>query len=100
MTTQPSQESRAYQRASKRVKEIKGFYGNLLSYCLVIPFLIFVNLTTMPKYHWFYWPMFGWGIGLASHAFQVFGIGRNWEEKQIQKILDKDKQANNSYNGN
>lgn len=90
MTTQPSQESVAYQRASKRVKELKGFYGNLTSYCLVIPFLIFVNLWTAPQYHWFWWPILGWGIGLASHALQVFGIGRNWEEKQIRKVLDKE----------
>ncbi len=94
MTTQPTQESMAYERASKRVKELKGFYGNLISYCLVIPFLIFVNLYTVPQYHWFWWPMLGWGIGLASHALQVFGIGRSWEEKQIQKILDKEKYKN------
>ena len=95
MTTQPTQESMAYERASKRVKELKGFYGNLISYCLVIPFLIFVNLYTVPKYHWFWWPMLGWGIGLASHALQVFGIGRNWEEKQIQKILQKENEVKN-----
>lgn len=95
MTTQPTQESMAYERASKRVKELKGFYGNLISYCLIIPFLIFVNLYTVPQYHWFWWPMLGWGIGLASHAFQVFGIGRNWEEKQIQKILEKEKHIKN-----
>ncbi|OWK98440.1 histidine kinase [Kaistella haifensis DSM 19056] len=90
MTTQPSHESIAYDRASKRVKELKGFYGNLISYCLVIPFLIFVNLYTSPNYYWFWWPMLGWGIGLASHALQVFGIGRSWEEKQIRKILEKE----------
>lgn len=95
MTTQPTQESMAYERASKRVKELKGFYGNLISYCLIIPFLIFVNLYTVPQYHWFWWPMLGWGIGLASHALQVFGIGRNWEEKQIQKILEKEKHIKN-----
>ena len=94
MITQPAQESVAYQRASKRVKELKGFYGNLTSYCLVIPFLIFVNLYTAPQYQWFWWPMLGWGIGLASHGLQVFGIGRNWEEKQIQKILEKEKEQN------
>lgn len=94
MTTPTSQESIAYDRASKRVKELKGFYSNLLSYCLVIPFLIFINLYTAPKFQWFWFPVFGWGIGLGSHAFQVFGLGRSWEEKQIQKILDKQKQKN------
>lgn len=91
MNTQPTNESMAYERASKRVKELKGFYGNLISYCLVIPFLIFVNLRTSPEYHWFWWPMLGWGIGVTSHALQVFGVGKNWEERQIQKILDKER---------
>lgn len=94
MNIQPSTESLAYLKASKRVKELKGFYGNVTSYCLVIPFLIFVNLYTAPNYHWFWWPMFGWGIGVASHALQVFGIGKNWEENQIRKIMEKDEFKN------
>lgn len=84
-------ENKAYLRARKRVKEIKSFYANLTSYCIIIPFLIFVNLYTQNKYHWFWWPLLGWGIGVASHAFQVFGIGQSWQEKKIQEIMDKQK---------
>ena len=73
----------------RQLEELKGFYGNLISYCLVIPFLIFVNLYTSPKYLWFWWAALGWGIGLASHAFQTFGIGRNWEERKIQEIMNQ-----------
>ena len=94
MTTQVSQESAAYQKAAKRVEELKGFYSNLTSYCLVIPFLAFINFYTSPKHLWFYWPMLGWGFGLTLHALKTFGIGRNWEEKQIQKILDKENSKN------
>ncbi|QDP85329.1 histidine kinase [Chryseobacterium sp. SNU WT5] len=94
MTTHPSSESMAYERAAKRVKEIKGFYSNLISYGMVIPFLIFINLRTSPEYHWFWWPIFGWGIGLGGHALQVFGISRSWEENQIQKILKKEQYKN------
>jgi two-component system LytT family sensor kinase len=90
METTKYSENGAYERAAKRVNEIKGFYGNLISYCLVIPFLIFVNLYTAPQYQWFWWPMLGWGIGLASHGISVFGISKNWEERQIQKILGKE----------
>ena len=81
----------AYDRAVKRVKEIKGFYGNLISYCLVIPFLIFVNLRNSPEYYWFWWPMLGWGIGVVSHGFQVFGIGKNWEDRKIKELMEKDR---------
>ena len=28
---------------------------------------------TSPDRFWFYWPMIGWGIGLAIHAVSVFG---------------------------
>lgn len=84
-------QDKAYERAKKRVKEIKGFYGNLISYCTVIPFLIFVNLYTQNNYYWFWWPLLGWGVGVASHAFQVFGIGISWQEKKIQEIMDKQK---------
>lgn len=80
---------KAYERAQKRVKEIKSFYGNLISYCIVIPFLIIINLTTNPKNIWFFFPMLGWGIGLAAHGMSVFAIGKKWEEKKIREILEK-----------
>lgn len=88
-TTQET-ESIAYEKAVKRVKELKGFYGNLISYCIIIPFLVILNLMTSPRELWFYWPMLGWGIGLLAHGMNVFAIGKNWEEKKIQEIMNKD----------
>ncbi|MFC4164944.1 2TM domain-containing protein [Epilithonimonas zeae] len=88
-TTQET-ESIAYEKAVKRVKEIKGFYGNLISYCIIIPFLVILNLITSPRELWFYWPMLGWGVGLLAHGMNVFAIGKNWEEKKIQEIMNKD----------
>lgn len=87
-----SEEQLAYEKASKRVEELKGFYGNLISYCIFIPFLIFINLKTSPDYHWFYWPMLGWGIGVISHGIKTFGIGSDWEEKQIRKYMQKEEE--------
>lgn len=83
---------KAYERAQKRVKEIKGFYGNFISYCIVIPVLIIINLTTSPDDIWFYFPMLGWGIGIAAHGMNVFAIGKNWEEKKIRELMEKEKQ--------
>ena len=80
---------KSYERAQKRVKEIKSFYGNLISYCIVIPFLIIVNLMTSPDDIWFYFPMLGWGIGVIAHGMSVFAIGKSWEEKKIREILEK-----------
>jgi sensor histidine kinase YesM len=89
-TTSNYSENNAYYRAKKRVEQLKGFYGNLISYCCVIPILIFINLTYMPKFHWFWFSAAGWGFGLTMHAFQVFGYGANWEERKIQEILRKE----------
>lgn len=91
MTTQhTTNEQMAYEKAAKRVEELKGFYGNLISYCIFIPFLFLINWKTSPNYWWAFWPMFGWGIGVISHAIKIFGIGNNWEERQIRKLMEKE----------
>ena len=90
-------EESAYFRAKERVKEIRGFYGNLLSYCLVIPLLIFINYKTYWEFQWFWFPMAGWGIGLLTHGFSVFGYGARWEEKKIREIMQKEEKFNKSW---
>lgn len=84
-----------YIRARKHVEELKGFYYSLGSYFLVIPFLIFVNLKTVPQFHWFWFPVFGWGLGLTIQAFRVFvddgGFGRSWEKRKIEKYMEEEK---------
>jgi two-component sensor histidine kinase len=87
-------ENMAYVRAKERVNQLKGFYSNLVSYCCVIPFLIFINLKTNSHFQWFWFPMLGWGIGLAFHAFETFGYGKSWEEKKIQEIMNKENNNN------
>jgi hypothetical protein len=91
-TTLNTNENTAYYRAKKRVDELKGFYANLISYCCVIPFLIYINLTFSPHFQWFWFSAAGWGFGLTMHAFKVFGYSSNWEERKIQEILRKDQQ--------
>lgn len=94
METYINKEELAYQKAATRVKELKGFYGNLTSYCVVISFLAVLNLLTSPEYLWFLWPMLGWGIGIVAHAATTFGIGKEWEEKKINQLMQEEK--NNS----
>ncbi len=91
MKTDYISDSNKYIRAKKRVDELKGFYGNLIAYSVVIPFLIFVNYQTAWDYKWFWFPMFGWGLGVVIQAFKVFGYGTDWEERKIREIMNKDK---------
>ena len=85
----------SYMRALNHVDELKGFYYSLMSYCLVIPFLIFINYKTSWNFQWFWFPMFGWGIGITIQAFRVFvndgAFGRNWEKRKMEEFMNNDK---------
>ncbi|MFY7665967.1 2TM domain-containing protein [Flavobacterium sp.] len=91
-----TQSQQAYIDARKRVEDIKGFYGNLMSYVLVNLGLITLNLLTTPDKLWFFWPLLGWGIGVLFHAMSVFNFmpffGADWEKRKVQELLDKEKQ--------
>ena len=91
MRTDYISDSNKYIRAKKQVDDLKGFYGGAVAYCIVIPFLIFINFRTSPEFHWFWFPLFGWGLGILIHAFQIFGYGANWEERKIRELMNKDK---------
>ena len=87
----------AFFRAKERVEKLKGFYGNLTSYCIIIPILIIINLNSPYYFQWFWFPMLGWGLGLIFQAFETFGYGKTWEEKKIQEILNKDKTSDSEW---
>lgn len=89
------EEDKRYKEAKERVEEIKSFYVHLIIYLLVNLVLFIINILTSPGSLWFYWPLFGWGIGLFFHGFSVFGtrriFGKDWEERKIKEIMEEDK---------
>jgi hypothetical protein len=95
------QNEERYFKARKRVEEIKGFYGNLIAYIVVNTGFLVLNLLTSPKHLWFFWPMIGWGIGLAIHGMKVFNclpfLGKDWEEQKIKEFMDNEKSNNETW---
>jgi hypothetical protein len=85
----------AYFKAKRQVHELRKFYTSLISYCVVIPFLIFINLKFSSQFQWFWFPMFGWGFGLTAKGLRVYGYSSNWEERKIQQILNKEENKQN-----
>lgn len=81
-----------YEKARDRIKELKDFYSHLVTYVIVNAILIFINLKFSPGYHWFYWVLLGWGIGLVVHFIDVFGFSKGWEEKKIKEYIQKYKE--------
>ena len=115
MKSKNKQPLSSYDRAQKKVKDIKGFYGHLAVYVIVILVVLLtrgrfmsINNTVFQDsdfLNWIDWNVFGtpiiWGIFLAIHAFRVFGkhpfLGKNWEERQIQKYMEEDPNESEKY---
>jgi two-component system, LytTR family, sensor kinase len=88
-------EETKYIRARRKVEDIKEFYTSLLSYVIIMPFLFFIWYKFTPNtIQWFWFPIFGWGIGLLFHGFKAFGtnpfLGNNWEERKIRELMKED----------
>lgn len=90
---------KSYQRARKKVLQMKGFYIHLSVFVCVIMLVILSRL--LKKGHFDVaelWSFSFWGLGLLVHGLVVFlpGIifGDNWEERKIKEIMDRDKSLN------
>ena len=94
-----------YLSAKKRVKKLKGFYIHFAVYIVVNTFIsaniiisnIYEHGETFIEAFWNFeafavWIF--WGIGLAIHAFNVFGLpflfSKDWEERKIKKYMEED----------
>jgi hypothetical protein len=90
---EPTVEKTDYQRVRERVEELKGFYVHLTVYLIVNLGLVLIDFAAGAGW-WFFWPLVGWGVGLAIHAVVVFGVegpwGRGWEERKIRQLMEQD----------
>ncbi len=100
-----------YNAAYRKVKKIKGFYSHLKVYIIVNLVIIVSSLTRshtgnmidfsgLSQWHT-YSTAFYWGIGLVAHGLSVFGselfFSSDWEQKKIQKYMDKDASNKNKW---
>jgi hypothetical protein len=52
--------------------DVRGAAVHLFVYLAVNTLLIVVNFVVTPGTIWFFWPLIGWGVGLAVHAWLVY----------------------------
>jgi hypothetical protein len=92
-TTQRYMDDKRYQKAKERVEAVKGFYGNLIAFCVVMPILGVINQKTT-SFPWIIFPFLGWGFGLLTHGMEAFGYnpiwGKRWEERKLRELMEKD----------
>ncbi len=85
-----------YKQARRRVKAKREFYRHLTTYLLFSVFFFLLNAFTGmggPGGVWFIYPILGWGMGLAAHYLNVFGLPgsdmgtEEWEERKIEREM-------------
>ena len=81
------QERRA--AAVKRLKEKREFWQHVVVYVLVNSLLVVIWAVTHNEggHFWPLWPILGWGIGMAIHAWET--LRRPISEEAIRKELEK-----------
>jgi hypothetical protein len=82
------QNTEQFEAARERAEQKLSFYIHLTAFVLVNALLTAIDLTTSPNELWFFWPLGGWGLGLALHAFQVFTTGPSaLKQRMIEREL-------------
>jgi hypothetical protein len=91
-----------HEKARQRVDEKKKFYKNLSSFLVMSVFFFVLNVLSGGGW-WFYWPILGWGIGIAMHYFKVFGFpgmgptDEAWERREVEKEKRKLERGGDDY---
>lgn len=75
------------QRAIAKLKAKREFGAHVLAFVLVNAFLVVIWAVTGAGFFWPVFPILGWGIGLAFHAWDVYG--REPSEEKIRREMDR-----------
>ncbi len=78
-------------RAKKRVSLRMGFLTHVLVYVVVNGGLFILNISQGSKYLWSFWPLVGWGIGLAAHGLATwFSLnGDGMRDRMLKQEIDR-----------
>ena len=84
-------------RAERRVEERMGFRTHLTVYLIINALLFLIWLLTSIYaadgwiFPWFLFPLVGWGIGIAFHAWSVYGpySDETRREAKIQEEMER-----------
>jgi len=78
------------EKALAQIKRKREFGAHLLTFVLVNALLIVIWAVTGAGFFWPIFPLLGWGIGLAFHAFKTFRVDRGGpSEAQISREMDR-----------
>ena len=77
-------------RAVKHLEDKRGLAAHALAYVCVNLLLVAIWFVTGASFFWPVFPIFGWGIGLAFHAWDVLWPAAS--EQAIQAEMERMRQ--------
>ena len=88
-------EGKKYLRAQKKVEKEKEVYIHVVVFVFSMPIIIMTNIMFVPGFYYFWFALFGWGMGVFLHWLIVIGFksslfGEDWEARKIREYMDKD----------
>jgi Na+-driven multidrug efflux pump len=91
------EEEKLYKEAKKKVRRLRSFYSNILSYLAIGTFLTFICWWTQRDEDeirwWVAWVWIGWGIGIFFHGLSLYRrnilFSDDWEERKIKEEMEK-----------
>lgn len=86
------------ERARARARQLRQFYGSLMTYVVVCALLVIIDVATGQEgetflgLDWAYWPILGWGVFVLLHGLKVAFPQSGWEERKAQELYEKERQ--------
>ena len=93
-----------FEKAHKKMKDIKGFYSHLVVYLVINLLLVLAQIglfngslanIDLPSWSFLTTPFF-WGIGVFFHGLYVFqhkfSFFKDWEKRKIEEYMKKDEE--------
>ena len=88
----PVDDEQLREKARKRLKAKRDFQAHLLSYITVNLLLVGIWWATGAAFFWPIFPILGWGIGIAFHAWDVMSPepGERQIEAEMERLRRRD----------
>lgn len=82
-----------FHKAEKKARAKKAALLSFITWAAFAFFFIFMDFNDgSHSLQWAFYPIFGWGIGVAIQcvkAFDFFGLGEKWEKEELTKEIEK-----------